>query len=471
MRQRLIFLLIFSFFFQFMVAQDCPEYQKLIDRAERFWNENAFNQALNQLSAAREHCPEKSNEIDALFVRFTGNITDKYKEAEREKNRAEAALQNLNQATAKVVSFMLTIAADSIRLLNYSGAIALLHEATDLVKNQPLNGSLGTIRMEVGKAMMESAFYFAETGKYSQAVEELKMTQPLFGKPYKNMPIPTADSLSFFRKTLTSLNSETYQHLRLKYIPDMVNVEGGIFWMGDDEGRSDEKPAHQVAVSNFQIARTELTFWQYNLYLEANGKSIKDHRSPSWGIQGDHPAIYVSWYDAVEYLNWLSEKEGLKPVYTRNEEKVIYDTTANGYRLPTEAEWEFAAGGGLKGRTEEGRRIHRCAGSDSLNLVAWYSGNSSSRTHPVGQKQANELGIYDMSGNVWEWVYDWSGTYIYDDSVVSSPTGAVDGQGRVVRGGSWNNVASPLRVSNRNYDNPDNRHNLLGFRLTRTVKF
>ena len=131
--------------------------------------------------------------------------------------------------------------------------------------------------------------------------------------------------------------------------------------------------------------------------------------------------------------------------------------TGKNFRLPTEAEWEYAARGGQKSRG------YKYAGSNALSDVAWYTDNSGSKTHPVKQKQANELGLYDMSGNVWEWCQDWSGSY--SSNAQTNPTGPSSGSDRVIRGGSWNGSASYCRVADRYSNSPGNRNGNLGFRV------
>jgi formylglycine-generating enzyme required for sulfatase activity len=157
-----------------------------------------------------------------------------------------------------------------------------------------------------------------------------------------------------------------------------------------------------------------------------------------------HPVVEVSWYGARAYAAWLSEQTG------------------QSYRLPTEAEWEYAARGGEAGAKDE----FLYSGSNTIDEVAWYSGNSGSRRHEVGQKQPNQLGLYDMSGNVWEWVQDWYGDYPSEAQV--NPEGPNSGSYRVQRGGCWFNYPGNCRAADRGYNGPTSRGNNLGFRLARS---
>ncbi|NUM72516.1 MAG: formylglycine-generating enzyme family protein, partial [Ignavibacteriaceae bacterium] len=153
-------------------------------------------------------------------------------------------------------------------------------------------------------------------------------------------------------------------------------------------------------------------------------------------------------------------KDGLQKVCSGSGDNITMNMNANGYRLPTEAEWEYAARGGSQSKG------YTYSGSSNAGDIAWYDNNSGSKTHPVGQKQPNELGIYDMSGNVWEWCWDWYGDYSSESQ--TNPKGPSSGGGRVYRGGSWYFYAGRLRPAYRNYNYPDYRNNSLGFRLLRT---
>ncbi len=227
----------------------------------------------------------------------------------------------------------------------------------------------------------------------------------------------------------------------------MTKVAGGTFQMGSDDWEW-AKPVHTVTVDSFYIGTYQVT---QDIYKEVIGKN------PSkW--EGDKlPVEQVSWYDAVAYCNALSRKDGLDEVYTISETTVSCDWSKKGYRLPTEAEWEYAARGAKQSKG------YTYSGSNFAEDVAWYEDNSGSRTHNVGTKMANELGLYDMSGNVWEWVWDWNGDY--SNSAQTNPTGPSSGSTRVIRGGGWWHNAPDVRSTTRRYDNPSDSNKHMGFRV------
>ena len=214
---------------------------------------------------------------------------------------------------------------------------------------------------------------------------------------------------------------------------NMIKVQGGTFTMGatyeqGSDAESDEKPTHQVTLSEYYIGETEVTQELWKAVMGDN---------PSTFSGTNLPVETVNWDDCQVFINKLNYLTGKK------------------FRLPTEAEWEYAARGGQKSKR------NKYAGSNTLSDVAWYS--SSSKTHPVKQKQANELGLYDMSGNVWEWCQDWYGSY--RSNAQTNPTGPSSGSSRVYRGGSCYDSASSCRVANRYNNSPGNRYNNLGFRV------
>ncbi|MDR2942582.1 MAG: formylglycine-generating enzyme family protein [Treponema sp.] len=248
-------------------------------------------------------------------------------------------------------------------------------------------------------------------------------------------------------------------------IPDnFVRVEGGTFQMGSNSGESDEKPVHMVTVKSFSISKYEVTQKEW---YEVMGTTVRQQRDmadkSSWHIRGEgdnYPMYYVNWYKAVEYCNKRSLKEGLTPAYRGSTGNITCDWNTNGYRLPTEAEWEFAAKGGTKDYLKTDY-----SGSNSVEAVAWYDGNSKGSTHPVGTKAANSLGIHDMSGNVWEWCWDWYGAYASGSQ--TDPRGAISGDDRVIRGGSWGDMAEDVRSAYRYFIDPYDGDFNFGFRLVR----
>lgn len=229
----------------------------------------------------------------------------------------------------------------------------------------------------------------------------------------------------------------------------MVKIPAGSFMMGSpsgEEGRDNDETQHRVTLTKgFLLGATEVTQGQWQAVMGSNPSSFKD-------CGAECPVENVSWTDVVEFCNKLSDKEGLTRCYSGRE----WNRGCTGYRLPTEAEWEYAARAG----SSEARY-------GEVGSVAWYDQNSGSKTHPAGQKQANAWGLYDMLGNVWEWVWDWYGAYPSGDA--TDPVGPTSGSYRVVRGGSWFIYAQDARAADRNADAPGHRVNDLGFRLSRSL--
>lgn len=214
---------------------------------------------------------------------------------------------------------------------------------------------------------------------------------------------------------------------------DFVWVTGGKFIMGDYGGDADEKPAYEVIVDGFAISKYPVTQRQWTAIMGSN---------PSQFTGCDQcPVDMVSWDDAQRFIEILNEVSGKK------------------YALPTEAEWEYAAKGGLK------TRGFRYSGSDDINAVGWFTGNSGRHPHPVGEKAPNELGLYDMTGNVWEWCRDWYNKNYYELRESNNPAGPSSGSGRVRRGGSWFTQEVSCRTSVRNSVKQDYKDDSGGFRL------
>jgi len=282
----------------------------------------------------------------------------------------------------------------------------------------------------------------------ADSVSELQLERSTDLKNWEAIPISSAQIQADGQIALSESSSEVFFRLKLKVIAtpaQLVYVAAGTL---SSSGQS---------VAAFYIAKTETTWgqWQSVLtYAAANGYDIG---SVGAGNGTDYPVTNVSWFHVVKWCNARSEQEGLTPVYRVN--NLVYktgdsaptvDATANGYRLPTEAQWEFAARGGVSTQNFE------YSGSNDVNAVAWYDINSGSATHAVGTKQTNELGVSDMSGNVFEWCESWRP--------------GSEGYGRVSRGGSWFYGANSCRVADRSgsNENPSNSGSSVGFRVVRS---
>jgi len=237
---------------------------------------------------------------------------------------------------------------------------------------------------------------------------------------------------------------------------NFVLIEGGTFSMGSDSpeaGKVDEKPPHDVTLNSFYIGKYEVTNEEYKLF--------KPDHSGKWS-DPTFPVDSVSWYDAVEYCNWLSEQEGLEPCYTGSKNDIVMDMTKNGYRLPTEAEWECACRGGTDTIYFWGDN------KEMAKSYCWFVENADGSAHPVGEKKPNPFGLYDMNGNVMEWCWDWYKEKYYPESISDNPTGPEKGKYRVLRGNYFKDGGREMRVTMRGRFAPKTVKNMIGFRLVRT---
>ena len=243
--------------------------------------------------------------------------------------------------------------------------------------------------------------------------------------------------------------TETYEP------PELVYISGGSFLLGDTrgDGSTNERPAHSVTLASFYLSRTEVTFAEFDRFSDETGRPRPTDNG--WG-RDDRPAINVSWLDAAEYCNWLSERESLDSFYVITATQAYANWSSAGYRLPTEAEWEYAAaGGGLEATATSGPP------------EGWVQGSSGGMTRPVATRAPDALGLHDMLGNVWEWSNDWYG--VYSAIPGSDPRGPESGQYRVLRGGSWYDPAVNVRVTARNWHPPTRRLPMVGFRVARSA--
>jgi formylglycine-generating enzyme required for sulfatase activity len=275
---------------------------------------------------------------------------------------------------------------------------------------------------------------------------------------------------------------------------NMVSINGGTFTMGSpvtEIGRNDnEGPQRQVTVSPFFMGKHQVTVGEFRRFVEETwykteaetggggfvwtgdiwqNKEDANWDNPHFNQNDNHPVVLVSWYDAIWYCNWLSVQEGLQPVYVINGRIVHFNQNANGYRLPTEAEWEFACRAGTITPFNTGGNI--------LTSQANYNGNFPysnaargvylQRTSPVGRFPPNSWGLYDMHGNVDEWCWDWEGRY--GSNAQTDPVGSISGFTRIVRGGGWYDSGQYLRSASRGSIFPSGRNNRLGFRVVRSI--
>jgi len=235
---------------------------------------------------------------------------------------------------------------------------------------------------------------------------------------------------------------------------NFVRVQGGTFQMGSPAGTlsyDNERPVRNVTVSTFYMSRHPVTQREWVELMGSN---------PSHPRGDNRPVGSVTWFEAVEFANRKSLRAGLTPAYTISGTNVTWNRRANGYRLPTEAEWEFAARRGIVCHGN-----FRFSGGNTPGEVGWYIRNSGGGTQDVGTRRPNALGIYDMSGNVWEWVWDWYGPY--PSAAQADPVGASSGSDRVIRGGWWGGGTTDGRSARRGQITPSARHSHIGFRLVR----
>ena len=314
-------------------------------------------------------------------------------EANEKEAQVQAAYEKLQNATEDISATVVENAKQDIYHLRYEQALQKLQE----VHQQ------GHLRGEVARGFMEIAFVYSQTGQDHVARPLIDTVASLTGKQFSR-----PGSLREYRDALTHLDEKWGDSIYYRYFPRMITVEGN------------------AKIASFYICHTEITNWQYYLFV-ADIDSAQA-KKPAWGYNGDHPIVYVNWYDANAYARWLSKKTGLT------------------YTLPTDKQWEYAARGGLKSNG------FTYSGSDELGLVAWHKGNSEDRAQAVAGKLPNELGIYDMSGNVWEWCQD--------------PRGTSD---RSVRGASWFVEKEwRFKLSSRPSQPISDQKSGIGFRLTYT---
>ena len=362
-------------------------------------------------------------------VPWSGNLKEGMHLLEAKKNgyRSQQKTIQLSQQQKLDVAFGELIAIQGNLSVNYKPFGADVYMDGKKLGQSPrvFNGLL------VGNHQVEVRKDGYATDKKSVTISE-GQTASISGTLSSNTASSSGYASSF---SLSSGSNEISIPVKNGITIDMVKVEAGTFMMDATSEMQnpwdDVKPVHQVTLTNdYYMGKYEVTQALWKTVMGSNPSKFK----------GDNlPVEQVSWDDCQEFIDKLNSMIGRK------------------FRLPTEAEWEYAARGGMKSRG------YRYSGSSNISDVAWYTDNSDSKTHPVGTKQANELGIYDMTGNVSEWCQDWYGSYV--SSFQTNPTGAVSGSDRVACGGSWYNNARICRSSFRSHCTPDARYGNLGLRL------
>jgi sulfatase modifying factor 1 len=507
--------IILTFFILFCIpgvslpGQDhsCPDaiYNNYIEQGNKL-KKTDFKKALANYNAARDWCPGLSKDVDDLIVKMFVEIEEQRAEAKRQEKIAsqkaqealqakreaeqkerelQMALDNLAEVSQALVKEFIQKADTTIYHLDYHAALVNTEKAS-------LFDYSKSFEPKITKLWMELIFWFHESHQYAQAekiafqaLEYLQLSKPLEVSLTKYKTHFQAQSALF--TLLTVIDPDQWlDSLIARYYPDLVSIEGGIFSMGCDtiEGDRDcifeEYPPHSIEVSDFSMARTETTLWQFYLYCVASGnlkiENFSKAKDLDWGLKGRLPAIYVTWWEAASYSNWLNKQFGRDTVYVfygsydLNKKKwpdsVLVRLFEGGgqFRLPTEAEWEFAARGGTKAK-----KRYRFAGSDDLDRVGWDFDIRNQHIHPVASKSPNDLGLYDLSGNIWEWCQDWYGKNYYTEckkkETVVDPLGPKEGEARILRGGSWIDLSWVCRVTNRKWSSPKANWDYYGFRL------
>lgn len=440
-----------------LAAQTGDHCAKMLQKAKAALKIKEYALARDYCEAALPLCPDMAAQFEQVQSDVNKGIENEKITAKREAEKARRALEQVKTVNNDVAELLLRNTEEHILKLEYDAAFEKMKKAAIL---EGLNDGNKT---EVAYFLMEIAFFHHYTHQTDRDRAPYDLAAGLLGK----------NALKG-KMDFESLNPDRARFLEKRYFGEMVDLKGGTFQMQGEKYGGDIAE-YEATVSDFEMSKYETTVWQYNLFCVANGRSISqrinkdstgletDKYQPPWGWIGNNPVVHVSWYDACEYANWLSLKRGKKPAYsistqqdtdnTNNRDDFKWTITiipkANGFRLPTELEWEFAAKGGIR------RDTFMYSGSHSLDTVGWFGDNSESRTRAVGGKKANGAGLFDLSGNVWEWCFDWYG-YLPAKTA---------GNYRVIRGGSWSYDAGSCRAAYRSRNWPYRRDYLYGFRL------
>lgn len=465
----------------------------LLAEAERHQKELDYNAALDKLNTAR-FLFALSDSVDLAYKNLSSALLYH--------SRKDLRRMDYQSALKKIkIAEKLNIQPDSVKIAIQELQHFLFENARLDILNTKYDAALEKINVvhtlrtspdSVEHVWFELAFCSVETGHLGRSTGLLDSIARMHNNDAVRAQLRELDEKNpaeqarLLRQMMQQLDPERYNHLLNRYFPPVFGkIPGGMLVMGSDEG--DEAPGTcPVAISPFELGTREVTFFEFDLFCAAT-----QHRKPSdhdWG-RGQRPVVDVEWYDALEYCNWRSRQEGLQEVYkidtssgnpvagTRKCWPVSIDESANGYRLPTEAEWEFAAGNGEKHTryswgdasptVEKGGNV---ADETAKTLFPdWhiFQGYSDSFAHtsPTGSFSPNVFGLYDMTGNVWEWCWD---GYAEDYCRNYKKKGKDPYNGcRVLRGGSWGSFQQDCSVRRRFYNTADTRNFSIGFRLAK----
>jgi len=466
-------------------------YQKLKKTNEDFVRRFLQNAQVDISDFRYEDALEKIKTADALGV-LMQEVLQAYLEnadSSLQHGQCQMALENIR--TASTLNILKPEALGESYMIIANGSILNLEYEVALECVQS-TAALGVLNQDAIKTFLEIAFWHGESGNIRRAAVLLDSIAGYAKKTIEpsllvNLPTDTTAARARLQEAMKVIDADYFDFLyHQKYYPDLVSVQGGKFKMGGNEIRGEDEDGNTLhwyetlyerEVSSFHIARTETTVWQFALFCAATrwDRHLNSlFRKFKFSDTGDKAIKNVSWYDALHYANWVSRQKGQEVTMTNDEEgkytvKVFsrkLDTTVKvnlraGYRLPTEAEWEYAARGG--NRPDE--TIY--SGSNDLDSIGWNRGSSFNlfdlRSHTVGKKHANALGLFDMSGNVSEWCWDWYDNY--NPNAGKDYMGPEIGSDRVIRGGDMWAPPEHCRVASRSKFDPDRRDDLIGFRL------
>ncbi len=435
-------------------AQNDPAFcGKMLDKAKAALAVSDWNKARDYCETALPVCPALGDELSSVLKAAADSIAEQTNRAKRaeagadaQRRNAEAARNKAIQARQRAFESYIKNADASILKMNYELALKNLNGANALQLSQD----------GLYLRYFEIAYWFNEINRTDRATGILDTALVMKGESKISMKLGANPSCQQLRDILQNLDSDNYNFLQRRYYPYMIPIKGGTFQMGcdplsleqagikhkNDGGEyetltcPENERLHSVSLDDYYLAESETTWWQFGLYRAANGEDVWKGKS-NWPTTGEHPVVNVSWFDAIQYANWLSRQLEKDSVYSgdlRGKDRgPEADWTKRGYRLPTEAEWEYAARAG----TDE--IFAGTSSPDSLYVYTNYDDDGKKdgfeHTAPVKTYRPNHWGLYDMSGNVGEWCWDWYEEDFYKDGQ-KNPIGPSESGVRVFRGGS-----------------------------------